>query len=119
MNETITITPVELMQAILYVCGAIATISAASVVVANVIRKMREPNMIQDERIDAIENKLKVHDLYLSNDKEQLKDLKIATKVQIKATQALLSHGIDGDAVNEMKSAKQAISDYIDGKLML
>lgn len=119
MNQSIVITPADLMQAILYICGAIVTISAASVAITNMIQKMRRPNAIQDERIDAIENKLKIHDLCLSNDKEQLKDLKLATKVQIKATQALLSHSIDGDALDEMVSAKQAISNYIDGKIML
>lgn len=118
MNQ-IVFTPQEFIETILYICGAIVSVSAASIVVMNIIRRMKQPNILQNERLEAIENKLKLHEMYLSNDKEQLEDLKLATKVQIKATQALLSHGIDGDAVNEMKMAKQAISDYIDGKVFL
>lgn len=158
-----TFTLEQLWGSILGVCGGITAIAAAVAVVINAIKKAKEPDSKQNEKLtehdkhfeilerqykadrDETERKLKndkdVLDLYRSkilsleeHQKEQ--DIVIeehgrkivgveqrvnksehGINVMMKALLALLSHGIDGNAIDPMKEAKAALESYlIDGQ---
>ncbi len=128
MNEPIGITPAELWSVVLAVCGAIITISGAIAVIVNFVQKAKEPNKRQDERIEALElnikhinDRLERGDRHFISDAERMsnleKEVKTTNKVIIESLQALTSHAIDGNNVEQLKNSKQALDDYLINKI--
>lgn len=132
------ITPAEVMSWFLNICEAIAVIWAAVVVMKQVVKDAKGPNARQNERIEAVESKTKLHDQYLNNDKlrldslevelakkedkdeaeKEFADLKEGRKVELEALQALLGHAISGNNENELNSAKGNVDHYINKHLV-
>ena len=128
MNEPIGITPAELWSVVLAVCGAIITISGAIAVIVNFVQKAKEPNKRQDERIEALElnikhinDRLERGDRHFISDAERMsnleKEVKTTNKVIIESLQALTSHAIDGNNIEQLKNSKQALDDYLINKI--
>lgn len=128
MNEPIGITPAELWSVVLAVCGAIITISGAIAVIVNFVQKAKEPNKRQDERIEALElsikhinDRLERGDRHFISDAERMsnleKEVKTTNKVIIESLQALTSHAIDGNNVEQLKNSKKALDDYLIDKI--
>ena len=128
MTEPIGITPAELWSIVLAVCGAIITISGAIAVIVNFVQKAKEPNKRQDERIEALElnikhinDRLERGDRHFISDAERMsnleKEVKTTNKVIIESLQALTSHAIDGNNVEQLKNSKQALDDYLINKI--
>lgn len=128
MTEPIGITPAELWSIVLAVCGAIITISGAIAVIVNFVQKAKEPNKRQDERIEALElnikhinDRLERGDRHFISDAERMsnleKEVKTTNKVIIESLQALTSHAIDGNNVEQLKNSKKALDDYLINKI--
>ena len=113
MNATIVITPAEMMQIFLYICGAITATAAAITVIVSAINKAKAPNKAQDVRLDEHEQWLKKHDAMLDNDNKRLNNLERSSNLTMKALLALLQHGIDGNDVEGMKKVKKELEDYL------
>ena len=89
-----TFTMHQLQTMILSICGGITAISASIAVIIKFVSKVKEPDNKQNQHLEE-------HD----------------KKLTMKALLALLSHGIDGNAIEPMKEAKAALENYlIDGQ---
>ncbi len=82
MDRPITVTPNEIYNAIMAVCGTITVLAAAIAVIVKAVQKMKEPNRTQDIKIEEHETWLKRHDEkfkeydgYLSSDRKRLDKL--------------------------------------------
>jgi len=113
MNQSITITPAEIVKIILSVCGGITAVGAAITVLAKVWSRIKAPSKKFDERLSAVEKKIEEHKGYFSNDNDRLDILEEGNKVTQRALLALLSHGIDGNDVEGMRKAKAELQDYL------
>lgn len=124
MNEPIGLTPAEVWQLILVICGAIITVSGAISVIINLANKAKEPNKMQDQRIKALEEKvdeitgrLKEGDKHFDSDSERMdaleRSMKETNRVIIESLQALTAHAIDGNNSQELKEAKKRLDDYL------
>lgn len=113
MNQPITITPAQIVQIILGVCGAITAVGAAIAVIAKAVSAIKAPSKKIEERLTAVEQKLEKHGGYLSSDQERLEAIEEGNKVTQRALLALLSHGIDGNDVEGMRKAKAELQDYL------
>lgn len=124
MNQPIGLTPAEVWQMILVICGAIITVSGAITVLINVANKAKEPNKKQDERIKALEEKvseindrLERGDRHFDSDSERMdaleKTMKETNQVIIEGLQALTAHAIDGNNTQELREAKKRLDDYL------
>lgn len=124
MNEPIGMTPAEVWQLILVICGAIITVSGAISVIINLANKAKEPNKMQDQRIKALEEKvdeitgrLKEGDKHFDSDNERMdaleRSMKETNQVIIESLQALTAHAIDGNNTQELKEAKKRLDDYL------
>lgn len=109
MDTAITFTPAQ----VLALCSAIVVISSAVHVVINAIIKLTAPNKLQNERLDKIERTLDRHEELFKHDLLRLNDIDDGNRVTQKAILALLSHGIDGNNVSELKKAKSELQDYL------
>ena len=116
MNKAITFTPYEVMQMILWVCGAIVTISASITVVVKVWQKSKEPETLQNERITALEKKVERFEQLFDNDNKRLVELEKGNRVMQQAMLALLSHALNGNDVDSLKKAKDNLQNYLISK---
>lgn len=113
MNQSITITPAEIIKIVLAVCGAITAVGAAITVLAKAWSAIKAPGKKLDERLTAVEKTLEKHDGYLSSDQERLEAIEQGNKVTQRALLALLRHGIDGNDVESMRKAEAELNDYL------
>ena len=128
MDHAFTVTPQELWNIVLAICGAIITISAAIAVVIKAIDRAKEPNKKQDDRLTALEEQVKaINDrLQLGNKRFESdagrvdsieSNMKASNKVIIESLQALTSHAIDGNNIQELKDAKKGLDEYLINKM--
>ena len=128
MTEPIGITPAELWSVVLAVCGAIITVSGAIAVIVNFVHKAKEPNKIQNERIDKLEeavetinDRLDRGDRHFISDDERMSSLehevKKTNKVIIESLQALTSHAIDGNNIEQLKQSEKTLNNYLINKI--
>lgn len=91
---------------IVWLAGAIVTISAAVAVIVRLVSKILKPNQKQDERLEELESRSK-------SDAERLERIEESTAIMQRALLALLAHGIDGNDVEAMKDAKTELTNYL------
>ena len=128
MNYEIVTTPQTIINIVLATCAAIVTISAAMTVIMRIISKAKEPNKLQDERIRALEdqvelinNRLQLGNKRFESDTDRVdrleQSMRETNKVIIESLQALTSHAIDGNNIQELKDAKKSLDEYLINKM--
>lgn len=124
MNQVIQITLSQAWALALSIAGGIVTIVAAGTAIYKLIKAARRPNELQNEEIkrihkrqDQFEERLntmeKNYEEFFRRDKERLDAIEAGNRVTQRAILALLSHGIDGNDVDEMKTAKKELEEYL------
>lgn len=116
MNQPITFTPNQVFELILWVCGAIVSVSAAIAVIVKVIQKAKAPEKTQNERIEKLEKKVERFEQLFDNDNKRLQKLEEGNRVTQQAILALLSHALNGNDVDSLQKAKAKLEDYLIGK---
>lgn len=126
MNEPITLA--QMWQVILALCAGVVTISAAVGVVIKLVNKAKQPEKLQNARIEALEldikdikMRLEKGDRHFDLDRDRIDNLertmKTTNKVIIESLQALIAHSIDGNNVEGLKNADKALNNYLIGKI--
>lgn len=104
-------------------CSALITIAAAVTIVINAVKKMKEPENAQNQKIQEIEEKMKVfedrlkkHEEYFNNDNKRLLAIEEGNRVTQKAILALMSHAINGNDIDKLKEAENSLREYLINK---
>lgn len=120
MNNVISFTPAQIIAAVLFICGAIVSISAAAGVIAKAIEKAKAPEIEQNKRLDAHDRRLKDHDeiikqfkQYFSNDDNRFKAIEKSNKITQSALLALLKHSLNGNDTESLKEAEKSLEEYL------
>ena len=116
MNNEITFTPYEVYTFIMFICGAIVSLSAGITVIIKVVQKAKAPEHTQNERILALEKKVERFEQLFDNDNKRLIELERGNRVTQQALLALLSHALNGNDVDSLKEAKTKLENYLIGK---
>ena len=127
MNE-IVINPADLWQIVVAVCGGIIALSGAGAVITGIIHRAKAPNQKQDERIAVLEADIKKINEKLDNDNCRFADdadrineleqtYRATTQIIIESLQALTSHAIDGNNVEQLKVAEKSLHKYLIDKI--
>lgn len=98
---------------LLAVAGGITTIVTCAEKIAKVRNAAKAPNAKQDERLQKLEDHMKEVDEYLALDKRRLDTMDEGNRVTQRALLALLAHGIDGNNVEQMEKAKNALEEHL------
>lgn len=128
MDHAFTVTPQDVFNIIVVVSGAIVTISAALAVIVKAVGKAKEPNKVQDERISTLEEQVQSINARLQLGNKRFEsdsgrvdsiesNMKASNKVIIESLQALTSHAIDGNNIDELKDAKKGLDEYLINKM--
>lgn len=104
-------------------CSALITIAAAASIVIGAFKKFKEPENIQNKKledisnkIDSIEARLKIHEEYFNNDNRRISAIEEGNRVTQKGLLALMSHAINGNDVDKLKEAENALREYLINK---
>ena len=81
--------------------------------ITTIIKKVKRPNEIQNNRLDKVEQKLERYDTLFQQDNKRLTHIEDGNRVTQRALLALLAHGIDGNDIDAMKKAKAELTDYL------
>lgn len=124
INGDGALTPQEFWTILMACCSALITISAAVSIVISVIKKLKEPENVQNQKlediskkIDSIEARLKIHEEYFNNDNRRISAIEEGNRVTQKALLALMSHAINGNNVEELKKAENTLREYLINKI--
>ena len=111
------LTPVQIaaivIGAILAVAGAVNTVGNAVEKLFKIWRAAKAPNNVQNDRLDELEQWRTEVDRKLTRDNNQLKALHCGLHAIYRANLALLDHGLDGNNIEQMKSAKKELLDQL------
>lgn len=103
----------EIWAAILAAASAIVLLSNAAEKIAKAVQAAKSPNAKQDERIRALEDWRSEVDRKLQSDLEHLESIDEGSRATQQAILALLDHGIDGNNIEQMQHAKEALQNYL------
>lgn len=124
INGDGALTPQEFWTILMACCSALITISAAVSIVISAIKKLKEPENVQNQKlediskkIDSIEARLKIHEEYFNNDNRRISAIEEGNRVTQKALLALMSHAINGNNVEELKKAENTLREYLINKI--
>ena len=101
---------------VLWFCGEVCTVAAAIAVFYKALVKAHEPEHIQDQRLDALEQQVKKLAEYLDRDNRRLNSLDEGNRVTQQALLALMSHAINGNDIDKLSRAKDDLENYLINK---
>lgn len=116
MNDPIMMTPHELIAIIVAVCGAIITIATATSIVIKFLTRLKEPENLQNKRLDKIEERLDDMDRKLAIDKKRIDNVESGHEVTQEALLALLNYSLNNDEVEGLRLAKKKLEGYLISK---
>lgn len=103
----------EFWAAVLAIASAIVLLSNAAEKIIKAVRGANAPVREQSSRLDALEAWKKEVDGKLRNDHEHLGSIDAGSRVTQRALLALLDHGIDGNNIQQMQSAKEELQNHL------
>ncbi len=75
--------------------------------------KAKAPQKEMEHRLTQLEDKVEKLSTYSTNDNARIENLEEGGRVLLKSLGALLSHGIDGNNIQEMKLAREELNEYL------
>ena len=102
-----------IIGAVLALAGAVNTVGSAAEKIGKAIRAAKAPNEEQNERISALEDWRTEVDRKLDNDKKRLDTNDSGNRVTQLALLALLDHSLDGNNIEQMKTAKKELQQHL------
>lgn len=103
--------------ALIAICAAVVTFSEAAKAIINAIKAVRKPEQKQNEQIQNLNDKIKSVEEKLGTDNDRLNELEVGLEYTLESLFALLSHAIDGNDVDGLKTAKTHLNSYLIGKV--
>lgn len=101
------------IEIILLGCSLITSLAAACAVIVSVARTVAAPNKRQNERLTELEADVSLIKKEIDDIKKENEAQKKVTAVTLQSLFALLSHGINGNSIEEMTKAKNALLQYL------
>lgn len=85
----------SMMRIMIWMCGGIAAIGAATAVLSRWYDKAKAPELAQDKRLEKLETRMEAVEQHLDNDNKRLNELEKGLKAVIRGLIALLSDADD------------------------
>ena len=110
MQHVFSFTLAEAWAFLIYAAGAAAGLYAGGVAIA-----VKKPKTDQDNRITKLEARVNAMEGFLRNDKQRLDRMDEGQHVTMQALLALLDHNLDGNNIDQMQKAKEALQKHLIG----
>lgn len=109
----VDLTTAQLWTAALAAASAIVLLSNAAEKIVLAVKAARAPNQTQNDRLDALEAWRRDVDRKLDADLKHFETIDEGSRATQQAILALLDHGIDGNNIEQMQHAKEALQNYL------
>lgn len=100
--------------------AVIAWVAAAVLLLANALEKIikgfraaKAPNEQQNKRLENLESRMTAAERKLDNDKRHFESIDASNRVTQVALLALLDHGIDGNNIKQLQTAKEELQTHL------
>ena len=103
----------EVWTGVLAAASAIVLLSNAIEKIIKAVHAAKAPNARQDDRLHELEEWRKGVDQSLARDLNRFESLDEGERVTQRALLALLDHGIDGNNIEQMQHAKEALQNHL------
>lgn len=113
MDSVISVTPNEIINILLLICGGIISIGGALTIVKKWINGIKKPNKLVKQEVEHIEETLNNHEDYFKKDRESIEELKEGQQLIYKSQLALIRHAIDGNNTKQLKEAEVELQTYL------
>ena len=120
MDTPITFTPANLVAFILSFSVFLSSLAGSVGIISKMLAKAKAPETKQNERLekcekrlDGIDETLKTHSRYFTNDDERLKRIEESNKITQRGMLALLKHSINGNDTASLKAAEKDLEEYL------
>ena len=100
-------------EQVIFVCGIITAIGGASVYIKKIVDYAKKPNAEQNRLIANHEQRIAKLEEKVETDRRLIGTLSAEMHLLIKASHALLKHGIDGNSIEPMKESQAEIDNYL------
>ena len=104
MQHVFSFTIAEAWAFLIYAAGAAAGLYAGGVAISKVITAVKKPKADQDKRITQLEGRVSA-----------VEGLDEGQHVTMQALLALLDHNLDGNNIDQMQKAKEALQKHLIG----
>jgi hypothetical protein len=111
--DGVAISPGTVWALIAAIAGGVILLGNAADKVVSIVRAFKAPNTHQDKRLDELEKWRMGVDAKLETDLHRLNALDEGNRVTQRALLALLSHGIDGNNIQQMEDARLALENHL------
>lgn len=105
---------------LLWVCGAILTISAVVAILVKVYKWLRTPENTQNEEIRNLQEHQKEQDSrmdkfeeYFKKDKDAIDNIEAGNKVVQQSILVLMNHAINGNDIDNLKEGRDRLEKYL------
>lgn len=116
-------TPREVIDIISLICGVIVVLGGALTVLAGWVVKIKQPEVNQDSRIKACEDKLKDHeekfkkyDGFFVNDGQRFDQIEKENRILLTSVHALLKHSLNTADREVVEKAEKSLDEYLINK---
>lgn len=103
----------QIWSIVAWVATAIVLLANAAEKIVRAVKAAKSPNDKQNERLDRLEKWRQDVDRRLTDGNTHFDTIDEGNRVTQKALLALLAHGLDGNAVDQMKDAKKALEAHL------
>lgn len=107
------ISPSTIWTVVLAVASAIVLLANAAEKIVKAYRAAKAPNVQQNERLDALEQRMEEAEKKLSKGQRHFDAIDASNRVTQVALLALLDHGIDGNNIKQMQNAKEELQTHL------
>lgn len=101
------------LEFMLLVLSCIINIAAVVTLVITIVKKAKSPHDVQNDRLDQHEKDINDLKAKLKQTKNDIESMEEGQRITQRALLALLSHGIDGNGIDKMQKAKDALEEYL------
>lgn len=128
MNTPIAFTPADIITCISSVAALIVALNAAVIVLVSWYRKAHQPELLQNEKIKELEERVKMLESGQNATNQELTVIKTSfsnledeikkfQRIMVRSLQALSEHAIDGNNTEQLLKAIDALNDYMLDKM--
>lgn len=98
------------------ICALIVSIGAVIALFLKLRDRAIAPDKRQNDRITRLEERLADYDRWLDSDKKRIEALETSLSMQMKCQFALLSHAINGNDIDKLKTVQDEMQTYLTTK---
>ena len=103
----------KIARGIIEICGWFTVVCVAFTWMVKAFKGIKKPETTQNDRLTKLEVRMDAVEGFLGNDNRRLNTIERGNRVTQEALLALLSHAIDGNNIDDLKSARKSLQTYL------